>query len=178
MLQKYFQSILLFAVALSFVIAGCDHPENYTSSFSTDQNHNPYIRIIRDADAIKLFLHSDFWNPINISIDDIWIPGRNDLYDIDFALKVFLKNKIQNEKDSWQRTCYNHIFENLDEYNREYSGFKKGSRKFVFCNMNLFNDYSANGGFTSIDDGGTSVVRFVYDVQEKRIIRMEWNGEA
>jgi hypothetical protein len=56
--------------------------------------------------------------------------------------------------------------------------------KYIFCSMYL-SDLSVakdspceTPGFTLIMDGGFSVVRFMFDVVQKEVVGLEWNGEA
>lgn len=127
--------------------------------------------IVKNEQSVKEFLLFE-----GIVFDDVWIPEKSDLAGIDSALEEYLKNKIELVEDNWQRTQYQGIKEEIGQYNKEYSGFSISEKKFIICNMHQNGGSAGVNEFTIILDGGCTVVRFIYDIENKKVISLECNA--
>ncbi|MHC4354795.1 MAG: hypothetical protein ACYS0H_19005, partial [Planctomycetota bacterium] len=76
-------------------------------------------------------------------------------------------------------TDLRYILLNLRRYNREYSGFIKGGKKYVICNMIIFDESfplkPLGNQFRRFFDIGCNVVKIVFDVNGKAIERIDVN---
>jgi len=153
-------------------------PVDYTNSpaprnavvLSEDESR-PYSVIITNLKHIRRFLKSEM-----IDFDQIWIPEKQDLEELDSALRTCLEKKAPVMTKTWFNHDY--IFTNLNEYNREYAGFFKNGTKYVICNMCLLEmgREPQDNMFTSVYDGGCSFVRVVFEAKTKKVILINCNG--
>ena len=130
----------------------------------------PYSVIITNLRHIRRFLRSEM-----IDFDQIWIPEKQDLEELNSALRTCLEEKAPVMKKTW--FSHDYIFANLHEYNREYTGIFKNGTKYVICNMCILEKGSEprNNMFTSVYDGGCSFVRVVFEVKTKKVILINCN---
>jgi len=117
-------------------------------------------------------------------IDGYWTPTEADLKGMEDGLAAFLKTKAPKEKFDWAT------------YRRQVAGVKRGEEKFIFVYYSCFDpDFekrvSQELGIRIEDptsdwkerpvkvlDGGWGYFRVLYDVQRKRFVWAESNGEA
>ena len=154
--------ILLFISSIIlFLLCGCS---------DTDSMHR---EIVTNEESVREFLLIE-----GIAFDDVWIPEKSDLAGIDIALEEYLRNRVEVAEDDWRRTQYQGIKEEIGQYNKEYSGFSISEKKFIICNMHQNGGSVRDNEFTIILDGGCTVVRFIYDIENKKVISLECNGVA
>jgi len=137
----------------------------------SDDTKEPYSVIIGKLSNIRTFL---FHRQINF--DRIWIPKKTDVEGLDLVLKNFLEQNVDKKTNMYFNREY--ILENLHRYNKEYSGFINNKKKHVICNMILLLDESErnplNNEFTTgIYDGGCGVVQVVFNLEIKKVIRID-----
>ncbi|MCP4259990.1 MAG: hypothetical protein GY774_21120 [Planctomycetes bacterium] len=153
--RNYIASV--FALSTALLFSGC----------------SGHTVIIKDEQSVKEFLRFE-----GVVFEDVWIPEKSDLVEIDEALEDYLKNKIKLFENDWQRTLYQGIKEEIEQYNKQYSGFNFERKRLLICNMYLYGTPPNDKEFVIILDGGCSVVRFIYDVENKRILSLRCNGPA
>jgi hypothetical protein len=140
----------------------------------------PYSVIITDHKETQRFLKYE-----GIRFDKVWTPQKGNLEGFDNVLEMYVNNDTQVTSRTWIDQEY--IAANLRKYNREFSGFIKGGSKYIICSMIL--NFGSQGSFvvaeraqhigkkfTTIMDGGCSVVRVIFDVKSKTIVSIECNG--
>lgn len=115
-----------------------------------------------------------------IEFDSVVIPEEINWEEIEKALSCFFEQHSAENPEKYQ-----YIRQNIDSYNKEFSGFLHKGRGFIFCNMftydndfSFFDDEPAEPDFSSFMDGGIDVVFFIFDTDDKKIVTLEWNGEA
>ena len=132
--------------------------------------------IIKSKENIKRFLKYEM-----VEFDKIWIPKSINWQDIKQSLQAYLQQKINTVDNAWEKECYSFMKENLKNYKKEFCGFTKNNKNYLFCSMYIISmapKESTGQNFTLIEDGGSGVVRFIYDIENKQIIKLEWNFEA
>ena len=145
-------------------------------------DRGPNKMIITEPQAVREFLRFE-----GMECDDVWIPEKQDLNGLDSALKIYLRENVALRTHTWIDREY--VLSNLRLYNREYSGFTLDGTRYILCSMHCFggnNMYVAEAPprelygkqFTIIFDGGSSVVRVIFDFQSKTVVRIDCNGEA
>lgn len=130
----------------------------------------PYSVIITNLKHIRRFLRSEM-----IDFDQIWIPEKQDIEELNSALKTCLDKEKPVVPKTWFNRDY--ILDNINRYNREYTGFFKNGTEYIICNMSLTNDREPQDNtFTSVYDGGCSFVRVVFEAKTKKVILINCNG--
>jgi len=104
----------------------------------------------------------------------VWAPGPNDVAAID--LRAAIEASPHIETKTWFDLGY--ILDHLPQYNREYAGFIRDGRKYILCNMDYdeFFREPQMGWFTQGADGGCSLARVVVDLADKKVVRIDCNG--
>ena len=146
-------------------------PAQQSMVILSDDTKGPYSVIIGKLSNIRTFLYYRW-----IDFDRIWIPKKADIQGLDLVLKSFLEQNKETKTDMYFDREF--ILENLPRYNKEYSGFIKKKTKYVICNMILILDESLrtlpNNEFTTgIYDGGCSVVQVVFNLETKKVDRID-----
>jgi ankyrin repeat protein len=139
-------------------------------TLSADRS-SPYSVIITDPLQVRSFLQH-----LSITFDHIWIPEEADIRRAEQTLRLALEDdKSAKTREPFGRE---HILRNLDQYNREYSGFLKGKAKYVFCNlgMNRFYGHPPDNRFTGRFYGGWGPIRIVISLDSERVVRIEGDG--
>ena len=162
------KTLIITSSTILFILFGCKNNNGSGSVWISGQTE-----IIKNEQSVKEFLNFE-----GIAFDDVWIPEKSDLVGIDKVLEDYLKNKIELVEDDWQCTQYEEIKENIGKYNKQYSGFNVDHKKLLICNMYLYGSSPTDKKFVIILDGGCSVVRFIYDIEKKKVIRLEYNMPA
>jgi ankyrin repeat protein len=148
---------------------------------SNKQNSDwPYRMIVREKLAVRRFLMFEGY-----SFDDIWIPEEKDLEGLESNLKTSLERNTINKKISSIDREF--VLKNLRRYNREYSGFTQNGVKYIICQMHCLGGtmYVAStpsaeypNQFSIIFDGGSAIVRVLFEADSKKIVWIECNGVA
>jgi len=130
-------------------------------------DRGPYSVIVTDPKAVQKFLLF-----AGIDFDQVWIPEKTDIKDIESILRAYLEKNASIEKD----TCLKNILLNYRWYNREYSGFINDGTNYIICNMHLFDEVflsnPLNNKFRLLFDIGGSVARIIFDPKSKAIVRI------
>jgi len=151
---------------------------SYTSLLADRCMCEPPV-VIEDESAIK-----SFFRLLGIECEGTWRPDKMDCQGIDGALKDYLDGRIRSTADAWALEGLRFIREHLEAYKKECCGIIIDKQEYIFCSMYLSvlspeeAGASEAPGFTLIMDGGASVVRFIFDVLQKEVVGLEWNGEA
>ncbi|MHC4604941.1 MAG: ankyrin repeat domain-containing protein [Planctomycetota bacterium] len=143
-------------------------------------DRSPYSVIITEQKAVKEFLRS-----CGIEFDDVWIPEEKDVKGLESVFESYLdKNRVLDVTTYFDRE---YVLSRFRRYNREYSGFVRDGAKYIVCSMHCFGgEYNMfvaevfskepNGNkFTIIADGGSGVVRVIYDFPGKTVIHVDAN---
>lgn len=171
------------AVSLMALVAACNDKEKPSSNVRDKRENVEKTVTEKDAKTRNVSLvknkkdAEEFYRNNSVEFDDVWIPGKIDTDRINQALTTFLRNSFSTENDAWRRKGYSFVLDNLKRYRREYSGLVLKNKKRLFCNMFIL-EYPAidfSGRFTTILDGGFSVVRFTYDIESEKIVDFVWN---
>lgn len=143
-------------------------PAQQSMVILSDSTKGPYSVIIGKLRNIRTFLCYRW-----INFDRIWIPKKADIEGLD----LILKNSLEQNANIKTETYFNreYILENLPRYNKEYSGFIKNKTKYVVCNMVLAESQGAplDNEFTGIYNGGCDAVQVVFNVEIKKVIRID-----
>jgi hypothetical protein len=134
----------------------------------------PYRVIVTDPKSVRRFLGFD-----GLKFDDVWIPDEKDVDDLEHVLKSYLENNTALRTNT--RVDRKFVLAHFRRYNREYSGFSKDGSDYIFCSMHLADDFSQKppeNNFTLIMDGGSAVVRVIFNARTKEVVRIDCNGEA
>jgi len=129
---------------------------------------SPYSVILTNPSAVREFLRRQ-----SILYDRVWISGKEDIDALDLkdaiGKSTQIKTKTQFDLD--------YILSHLSGYNREYAGFIRQGRKYLFCNMD-FSQFNREPqeGFTWGSDGGCNLARVVIDIADKAVVRIDCNG--
>lgn len=129
---------------------------------------NPYVVIIVNPSTVREFLRRE-----SILYDRVWIPSEEDIEALD--LRAAIEKSAHITTKTWFDVKY--IVNHLSGYNREYGGFAKHGRRYVFCNME-FNQRNREPGdeFTWGAEGGCTLARVVIDLADKTVVRIDCNG--
>ncbi len=137
----------------------------------------PYSIIVTDLVEIRQFLPFE-----TMDFDDVWIPEPQNLDGLESSLRNYLYAQISASPDIHTKNEYKYILTNIQQYNLEYTGFTKDGTKYIFCNMTMFNlsfnNKPSGNSFTMFLDGGTNFIRVIYECKSKKVIMIEWNGDA
>jgi hypothetical protein len=96
-----------------------------------------------------------------------------------------LLEKASLEKDSsviassWLDREY--VLRNFRRYDREFAGFVDDGIKYLICSMVLSDSFHRpppNAGFTIVADGGSSVVRVIFNAENRSVTKIECNAEG
>ncbi len=159
-----FNYIFLFL----YISSGC-------SVLDTPNAHNqPYCVIVKDIKAVKQFMEFE-----GIDFDEIWIPKKENIKGLQYSLRNYLNETTKISTWTWIDREY--ILSNISRYNLEYSGFIKDGTQYIICNMVLFSEHLNKGNierFSIIMDGGCGVVRVIFALKSKSVVRIDCNGEA
>ena len=130
----------------------------------------PYSVIVTRLRVIRGFLRSQ-----GINFDQIWIPEKEDLEGLDVILKRALDEDSVIQTQTW--FSRRQISDHLDQYNREYAGFINDGVKYVICNMDIMEGRAQppDNDFTEVWDGGCSVVKVVFQLDTKTVVRIDCN---
>jgi hypothetical protein len=94
----------------------------------------------------------------------------------------FVDARLQREKNKYGREQLNRIRKQADRYFWYCGGYTQKGHKSLFCTFVLSPPPGQAGpgpkAFPVIKDGGTSVCRCHYDVESRKVVRLDWNGEA
>jgi hypothetical protein len=119
----------------------------------------------------------------------IWIPAGADIERLDGVLKTYLEGMPASERGRGFDREY--VLGNLAHYHHEYTGFLRDGERYVVCQMvlmeeRLLGSADASAGaplsrlpenrFSSIVDGGCSVVHVTYDLERRAVVRVFCNG--
>lgn len=140
----------------------------------SDAGKRPYAVIVKDHREIQRFLRTE-----GIVFDFVWVPGKADLEWTDEALRGALERSEGVSPQQWFDA--KHVATRLPKYHREYSGFVKDRERYLICNMHVFEEPDSDpvpAGFSTIRDGGCDVIRVIFDVRSRTVVRIECNGEA
>ena len=138
----------------------------------TRTNEWPYSIIVTAPQAVRGFLKFQGYN-----FDDVWIPEEKDIEGLEFNLKTFLQENTSIRAKTW--VSREVVLANFRRYSREYAGFSIDGNKYIICQMHLFPHPDEPGNYFSfIGDGGSSVVRIVYNPESNDIVWIECNGVA
>ncbi len=131
----------------------------------------PYTAIVTDRQSVYHFLTGQ-----EVPFDDVWIPTESDIEGLDSVLKSYLQEPHALQRGLSPDPEY--VLKNLRQYHREFSGFIENGRKYVICSMLLSHDIRRNPSnrFSIVFDGGASVVRVVFDIDTRKVERLECNG--
>jgi ankyrin repeat protein len=119
----------------------------------------------------------------------MWIPAGADIERLGGVLKTHLEGIPASERGRGFDREY--VLGNLAHYNREYTGFLRDGKRYVVCQMVLMEerflespDEGTAGSarklpenrFSSILDGGCSVVHVTFDLERRAVVRVFCNG--
>ncbi len=147
---------------LLFCFAGC----------AKQGQEAPYSLIINDPEKI-----ASFWGN-KVGGSATWVLKENELTNVDDAIRSYIQYQLTVEKDEYNKKAYLFIQKNLPAYSREYCGVMENGNKYILCSMNNLIKNKDDEDFTVIKDGWSSVVRFKYDIKNRKILTLEWNGDA
>jgi len=128
----------------------------------------PYSIIVSDTKSIQEYLRSN-----GIDFDDMWIPEQSDIEVIDPVLRSHLsKNIVVGAKEHFDPKL---VLRNLHLYNREYSGITRDGARYIICQMIIHDlpEDRPDNAFIMIHGSANGVVRFVFDVQNKTIVKID-----
>ena len=133
----------------------------------------PYTTIITAPEAIRSFLKC-----YAIDFDDIWIPKDDGIRDLGKVLESFLGQDAPKKRGDWVNREY--VLAHLHQYHREFAGFIDDDTEYVVLSMHL-NDFfrePPDNTFSMMSDGGSSVVRVIFDLEAGAVVHIECNGQA
>jgi hypothetical protein len=119
----------------------------------------------------------------------MWIPAGEDIERLDGVLKTHLEGMPASERGRGFDREY--VLGNLAYYNHEYTGFLRDGERYVVCQMVLMevglleSPYGRTAGsarrlpenrFSSIVDGGCSVVHVTFDLERRAVVGVFCNG--
>ncbi|UCF16699.1 MAG: ankyrin repeat domain-containing protein, partial [Phycisphaerales bacterium] len=136
--------------------------------------NSPYTVIVSEPQTVREFLRFE-----GLEFEDVWIPDKDDLEGLEAALKTFLENNTSIRSRTWVDREF--VLAKLRLYNREYSGFLRDESKYIICQLHLC-WFPSHGPpverFSIIFDGGSSIVRVIFEAESKEIVHIDCNGEA
>lgn len=108
-----------------------------------------------------------------VQSDGFWTPSNEDVLNLEAGIDAYLRQNsgaFYREPPVWER---------LDEYRRQYFGFKIGGKRFIYGNY-FCNDVRMDwrGDFVMVLDGGDCYFQVEYDVEEGSFIQLMVNGES
>lgn len=104
---------------------------------------------------------------------EYWTPSEDDVLVLEEGLSTFLQN---NPDQFYERTP---VWEQLDEYNRQYIGIIMDEKRVIYANYfcdSVETDWRKD--FVFVMDGGDCFFQFKYDVDSAEFFDLQVNGVA
>jgi hypothetical protein len=154
---------LVIAIVLLITLAACNA---LSSDKPLVQPENQNWVIITKERAEELGIAS--WLVEN---DGFWTPSADDILNLEEKIAEYLS---QNSSQFYRQPP---VWEQLDEYQRQYIGLERGDRQIIYGN------YFCNSGSVNwreklvvVDDGGDCFFQVEYDVESEVFIKLLVNG--
>ncbi len=112
----------------------------------------------------------------SIAFDGLFAARQADAESAREALEPYLTSAIGSEPNQDRRDDLRSIRANIKDYTWHCGGFKRAGDNLVFC---VFVRTGAGGKFfPEIKDGGINVCSCVFDLRDRRIDQLAWNGKG
>ncbi len=134
----------------------------------------PYTIIVTDRHEVRSFLKGHV-----IPFDDVWTPSQADIQGLDSVVKASLEEDSSVIASSWLDREY--VLRNYRRYNQEFGGFIDNGVKYLICSMVLSHSFyrpPPNARFAIVADGGSAVLRIIFNAETRSVTKIECNGEA
>lgn len=131
----------------------------------------PYTIIVADPAVVRRFLQGH-----RIHFDDVWSPSAADLQGLDVALRSSVEKGPPTRRGAWLEHDY--VLENLACYNREFAGFVDDNVRYLVCQMIFFGEFRETppqNAFSMVADGGSGVLRVIFDADKKIVVNVDGN---
>lgn len=130
----------------------------------------PYTIIVADPVVVRRFLQG-----YRIHFDDVWSPSEADLQGLDVALRSSMEKGPPTRRGAWLERDY--VLKNLMCYNREFGGFVDEGVRYLICQMifDEFRETPPGNKFSMVADGGSGVIRVIFDADKKTVVNVDGN---
>ncbi|MGE5293929.1 MAG: ankyrin repeat domain-containing protein, partial [Solirubrobacterales bacterium] len=130
----------------------------------SEPSASPYSVIVTNPRAIRGLARR-----YGMGFDWAWTPGAPEVERAAAVLKAALEDEKTDRHGGLP--CVDRLLADFDRYSKEYGGFTRGQSRYVVCMMHLrgMHDTPPANGFTSIIDGGCSVVCVVIDLTKETV---------
>lgn len=116
---------------------------------------------------------------VGVLVDTTFTPSQEEAEAPRRDLHRYLTAERAREKDRYRREQLHTIDVTRAKYVWHCGGYTKDEERYLYCSfVSVWPESAQRKEFPSIDDGGISVCNLTFRLKTRKIIRLDWNGEA
>lgn len=136
----------------------------------SEDGARPYSVIVTDLRGIRGLLHGWQMEMMHIRAGQAWVPSPQDIKQAEIIMR--LARARSGDGRTRGRISRGYLSADIDQCNREYAGFTRGKARYVICHMSSVDTRVTmpDNDFTSVWDGGCSVMLVVIDLGKRQVL--------